>query len=509
MIIIKYRTLDLTKRCSNPNTVEQSGGCEAPAYFHVLKGFQLENWLKQGLSRVAIGCVVSMQVQFFVGIQNLYRWSIRDVTKRKGHIGHVLEYYDFPDEKLKWTKLYQRVPQNHVGKAKEKHRELMLRPCYPPIYNQKQVPQVSEISEVAVIVDDSWKVGDLVDWWTTDCYWSGRITKLLADDKAEIELHPPPLGEGSSYEIHLKDIRPSLDWSPQCGWTVPNQEGDTGRACARLIKPVNQGCQMKARAQSTLHSCDLRFLLPSSIWYHIVLFLLGNTYSFLFLDVSFGFISLVNLRHKNRTLLAGIQICVLQCRLILAEGGADIILIIIGRLQIMDTHNEDQETEPGLGTADSSVGLSSPVSSNSIAVSDEVKSTGTPEMQKRSFGTSVSEQVKDIQEKGVSLGCEDICTRKTSSADSDSGRTSAEPAAEVAEKNHNSSPPVNKYRANGQVTLHSMRSDTFEAAILDLEDYLNKVKRLKAILHYGISSSDAPRSQWEFVEPHAASEIPK
>ncbi|KAL0348963.1 UNVERIFIED_CONTAM: hypothetical protein Sangu_1124100 [Sesamum angustifolium] len=175
----------------------------------------------------------------------------------------------------------------------------------------------------------------------------------------------------------------------------------------------------------------------------------------------------------------------------------------------MDTHNEGQETEAGLGTADSSVGLSSPVSSNSIAVSDEVKSTGTPEMQKRSFGTSVSEQVKDIQEKGVSLGCEDIRTRKTSSADSDSGWTSAEPAAEVAEKDLNSSPPVNKYRANGQVTLHSMRSDTFEAAILDLEDYLNKVKRLKAILHYGISSSDAPRSQWEFVEPHAASEIPK
>ncbi|KAL0376733.1 UNVERIFIED_CONTAM: hypothetical protein Scaly_0790900 [Sesamum calycinum] len=425
-----------------------------------------------------------------------FRCKIRDITKRKGHIGHVLEYYDFPDEKLKWTKLYQRVPQNHVGKAKEKHRELMLRPCYPPIYNQKQMPQVSEISEVAVIVDDYWKVGDLVDWWTTDCYWSGRITKLLADDKAEIELHPPPLGEGSSYEIHLKDIRPSLDWSPQCGWTVPNQEDDTGRACARLIKPVNQGCQMKARAQSTLHSCDLRFLLPSSIWYHIVLFLLGNTYSFLFLDVSFGFINLVNLRHKNRTLLAGIQV---------TFGLKD----KVRWLQIMDTHNEGQETEAGLGTADSSVGLSSPVSSNSIAVSDEVKSTGTPEMQKRSFGTSVSEQVKDIQEKGVSLGCEDIRTRKTSSADSDSGRTSAEPAAEVAEKDLNSSPPVNKYRANGQVTLHSMRSDTFEAAILDLEDYLNKVKRLKAILHYGISSSDAPSSQWEFVEPHAASEMPK
>ncbi|XP_020553149.1 uncharacterized protein LOC105171662 isoform X2 [Sesamum indicum] len=317
-----------------------------------------------------------------------FRCKIRDITKRKGHIGHVLEYYDFPDEKLKWTKLYQQVPPHHVGKGKEKHRELMLRPCYPPIYNKKQMPQVSEISEVAVIVDDSWKVGDLVDWWTTDCYWSGRITKLLGDDKAEIELHPPPLGEGSSYEVHVKDIRPSLDWSPQCGWSVPNQEGDTGGACAQLIKPVNQ------------------------------------------------------------------------------------------------------------------------VSSNSGTVSDEVKSTGTTERQIRSFGTRVSEQVKDIQEKGVSLGCGDTRTRITSLTDCASGRTSAEPAVEVAEKDLNSSTPLKKYGANGQVTLHSMRSDTFEAAILDLEDYLHKVKRLKAILHYGVSSSDAPRPQWEFVEPHAASEIP-
>ncbi|KAK4425545.1 hypothetical protein Salat_1748500 [Sesamum alatum] len=347
-----------------------------------------------------------------------FRCKIRDITKRKGQVGHVLEYYDFPDEKLKWTKLYQQRQPYHVGKGKEKHRELMLRPRYPPIYNEKQMPQVSEISEVAVIVDDSWKVGDLVDWWTTGCYWSGRITQLLGDDKAKIELNPPPLGEGLSYEVHLKDIRPSLDWSPQCGWTVPNQEGDAGRACARLIKPINQ---------------------------------------------------------------------------------------VLG----MDTHNEGQETETGHGRAESSVGLSSPVSSNSISVSDEVKNTGTTEMQKLSSETGVSEQVKDTQEKGVSLGCVDTRTRATSLADSDPGRTSGEHAAEVAEKDLNSSPPLKKLRANGQPTLRSMCSDTFEAAILDLEDYLNKVRRLKAILQYGISSSDAPRPEWEFVEPHAASEIPK
>ncbi|KAL0457065.1 UNVERIFIED_CONTAM: hypothetical protein Slati_1045700 [Sesamum latifolium] len=336
---------------------------------------------------------------------------MENVIKLHFQVGELAEARSFQCgyRELKWTKLYQQVPPLHVGKAKEKHRELMLRPCYPPIHNKNQMPQVSEISEVAVIVDDSWKVGDLVDWWTTDCYWSGRITKLLGDDKAEIELHPPPRGEGSSYEVHLKDLRPSLDWSPQCGWTVPNQEGDTGRACAQLIKPVNQGSLPKplielSEAQMSISKFSLMFESWLSLAYLESLAILAWPF-------------LLGLLFR--------QIC--------------LSVAVIGGLQIMDTDNEGQETEAGIGLADSSVGLSS--SSNSIAVSDEVKSTGTTETRKRSFGTRVSEQVNDIQEKGVSLGCGDTRTRKTSLADSDSGRTSAEPAAEVAEKDLNSSSP--------------------------------------------------------------------
>ena len=37
----------------------------------------------------------------------------------------------------------------------------------------------------------------------------------------QIELFPPPDGEGLSYEISCKDLRPSLDWSPENGWTMP------------------------------------------------------------------------------------------------------------------------------------------------------------------------------------------------------------------------------------------------------------------------------------------------
>lgn len=37
---------------------------------------------------------------------------------------------------------------------------------------------------------------------------------------SQMALTPPPIGEGALYEIHFKDLRPSLDWSPNFGWTV-------------------------------------------------------------------------------------------------------------------------------------------------------------------------------------------------------------------------------------------------------------------------------------------------
>ncbi|KAK6161382.1 hypothetical protein DH2020_004763 [Rehmannia glutinosa] len=352
-----------------------------------------------------------------------FRCKITEITMRKGSV--KLEYYDYPDEKTKSMRLYQ-VPPYYIRK-KDKYRELMLRPAYPPIYNVKQMPHASVISEVSVIVDDSWKVGDMVDWWTSDCYWCGRITQLLGDGKAQIELKQPPHGEGSTYdEVYFKDLRPSLDWSPEYGWTIPTQETD---------KHVN------------IVFRKLQYLIY-----------IGANAAFRFLTK--------------------------PC----ADIGA---IADAGGLQIMDKV-----------TAGPSVGLSlsspPPVSSDS-AFSDEVKSTGTTEMPKRSLGSMAPKKPKDIQDENTSQGC----TRKTSRADTDSGHTSAERPAEISEED------LKKYRGNGGVTLNSVRSDTLEAAVLDLEEYLNKVKWLKTILGHGISSSDAPRPQWEFLEPHAASDAPK
>ncbi|KAJ0034606.1 hypothetical protein Pint_24645 [Pistacia integerrima] len=172
-----------------------------------------------------------------------FRCKIKEIGRRKKEIVHAMEYYDFPDEidmciftEIQWTKLYQKPSSS--SKSTVIKRQLMVRPHFPPVYRECQRPDLNTISEVVVIVRDVWKVGDLVDWWADNCYWSARITKILGDGKARIDLPQPPLGEGSSYEVSCSDLRPSLDWSPNDGWTVPIPERE---GCARLIKPVNQG----------------------------------------------------------------------------------------------------------------------------------------------------------------------------------------------------------------------------------------------------------------------------
>lgn len=165
-----------------------------------------------------------------------FRCEIKDIKMKKGHPTYYLDFYDFPDDKPSETKIYQR-PQTGVS-SEEKKLHLMVRPSYPPIYRETELPDMCAISEVIAIVDGDWNVGDLVDWWFDDCYWAGRITHLLGEDKVRVQLNKPPMGEGSSYEASCKDLRPSLDWSPERGWTVPiSSDGVARQCCARLVQP--------------------------------------------------------------------------------------------------------------------------------------------------------------------------------------------------------------------------------------------------------------------------------
>lgn len=94
----------------------------------------------------------------------------------------LIDVWSFAE--VRWTKLYQRP----VGgsKSKEMKRQLMVRPSFPPIYCESQMPDVNDITDVVVIVRDVWMVGDLVDWWTDNCYWSARVTEIIGDGKAQV-----------------------------------------------------------------------------------------------------------------------------------------------------------------------------------------------------------------------------------------------------------------------------------------------------------------------------------
>ena len=85
---------------------------------------------------------------------------------------------------ITWTKIYDVPP--YVKKSRLKKKQMMLRPQYPLLYHKSEPPPVNSISEICVVIDGAWKVGDMVDWYKDDCYWSARIIEVLSNDKVQV-----------------------------------------------------------------------------------------------------------------------------------------------------------------------------------------------------------------------------------------------------------------------------------------------------------------------------------
>lgn len=81
-------------------------------------------------------------------------------------------------------KVYQKAP--HINKSKRLNKVLMVRPRFPTIYRESEKLDVNAISEGVVIVDDAWKIGDLVEWFSDGCYWCGKVTELFGTDKVQV-----------------------------------------------------------------------------------------------------------------------------------------------------------------------------------------------------------------------------------------------------------------------------------------------------------------------------------
>lgn len=164
-----------------------------------------------------------------------FRCKIQDIRSQGDQTECLLEFFDFPDEEITWTELYQDFPNGYTEAQRESRTMLMLRPSFPPFYHHSQLPGSFPESDVVAIVNDTWKVGDLVDWLSHGCYWSGTVADVLGHGKVKVKLPEPPVGEGKSYIAFGKDLRPSLRWSPEQGWTEPITEH-----CARVVRSFRQ-----------------------------------------------------------------------------------------------------------------------------------------------------------------------------------------------------------------------------------------------------------------------------
>lgn len=337
-----------------------------------------------------------------------FRCKIIEIAWRMGQISTSLEYFDFPGEKITWTKIYQASRAYSKKSTKSKKLQLMLRPYFPPVYHESTMPDVNTIVEVVVLVGDVWKVGDLVDWWKDGCYWSGRVTEVLGNEKVKIELPPPPVGEGCSYEVSCKDLRPSLDWSPENGWTVPTTENENGRTCARVMKPGNQG----GISSLTVHSVG---------------------------DGRKGVQAIAVASHPSSQVSASS----LQPHDGLEEMAKQPLGAITAKLTPTPETNVDSDM------ADSGIGKTS--------CSDSVSSS---HIKNASKGMGRSTTGKDRVDNNGSL---------------------------------------KKLKTDQSIVLNSMSSDTLEAAILDLEELVNRVKWMKGVLEIGMPLTSAMRPTWKFL----------
>ncbi|KAL1206452.1 hypothetical protein V5N11_020815 [Cardamine amara subsp. amara] len=179
--------------------------------------------------------------------------KILKIYMRGNALYYNLKYIDYPGEGIHKTKVFQKLEG-------EDKIYLMIRPVRPRHCHENQVPNTEAGLEEALVVHGFWKVGDMIDWWTDYCYWSGTILEVKEDESLKIELWPPPYGEGCVYDALSKDLRPSLEWSLRGGWTVPFTEDGEKRQCAKLMKLSNedQVSGVESREEKTQRpTCDV------------------------------------------------------------------------------------------------------------------------------------------------------------------------------------------------------------------------------------------------------------
>lgn len=65
----------------------------------------------------------------------------------------------------------------------------MLRPAFPQWCWENDILEHWPQTDVLAVVSSPWKVGDLIDWWYNDCFWTGKIIEFLGEDKVKVRIY--------------------------------------------------------------------------------------------------------------------------------------------------------------------------------------------------------------------------------------------------------------------------------------------------------------------------------
>ncbi|KAJ4910050.1 Agenet domain-containing protein [Raphanus sativus] len=103
------------------------------------------------------------------------------IVERK--LYYSLKYLDYEEEEIHEQQVFQRF-------GDEEKEWIMVRPSYPSVHKVKADQEPIDVAH------GSWKNNDAL----------------------QVELYPPPCGEGEAYNALSTDLRPSLEWSLESGW---------------------------------------------------------------------------------------------------------------------------------------------------------------------------------------------------------------------------------------------------------------------------------------------------
>ncbi|XP_071700489.1 uncharacterized protein [Rutidosis leptorrhynchoides] len=311
-------------------------------------------------------------------------------------------------------------------------------------------------------------VDDKVDWNYEGVYWSARVVEVLSDDKVKIELPMPPAGEGvegETYEALCKDLRPYLDWSERNGWTLPTLGGRTSCG-AQLIFPSKQGMNQESISLGSPLNASSSTRLSAE----------GDT---------------------ERQNSGHVDTVICDDKMVddLAEGHAERqssnpvnAVVLDEKVASEDVKMVDDDDDDDDVHANTETQSSVPVNCEEKVQAEDAILGDTETHNSNLMDTVVCEEKKQTED----VKMDDECVESFDSITSlrvEEKKSAAEAAPAVADEGG----------IHFSKDLNIKHEDTLEAAVIDLEELVNKIKWMQNLLNNNGSQSSTDSTLWKFV----------